>query len=126
MGKAIALTVAQSGARGLVLLARSSLSSVKEACLSLQRPGHPLHVLAAQVDVTDGSQVATLVNEVESTFGRLDVVVNNAGYLNTVQQIPDSDPNDWWKVWEVNIRGTYHVVRACLPLLIKLLTPDSP
>ena len=119
MGKAMALTIAQSGVRGLVLCARSSLSSVKEACLSLRRPSHSLQVLTTQVDVTNSDQVVALANEVEATFQRLDIVINNAGYLNTTLKFPDSNPDDWWRVWEVNIRGTYNVSRAFLPLLIK-------
>ena len=81
IGKAIALTMAQSGARGLVLLARSSLSSVREECLTVQRSGHPLQVLSLQVDITDNNQVEAAAKEVKAAFGRLDIVINNAGIL---------------------------------------------
>ena len=57
--------------------------------------------------------------EVESVFGRLDFVVNNAGYINDYAYIADSDPDDWWRVWNINVRGTYHVTRAFLPLLVQ-------
>lgn len=119
IGKAIALAVSQSGAKGLVLFARSDLSEVKAACLSVQRAGHPLEVLTVCVDVTKNDQVVAAVKEAEEVFGRLDIVVNNAGYIEAYSHIAESHPDDWWTTWDINLRGTYHVVRATLPLLIK-------
>ena len=103
----------------MVLFARSDLSDVKAACLSVQRPGHPLEVLTASVDVTNNDQVVAGVKKVEETFGRLDIVINNAGFTEKWGLIADSDPDSWWTTWNINIRGTYHVVRATLPLLIR-------
>ena len=119
IGRAIALAIAQSGARGLVLLARSRLDAIEEQCLAAQQPGHPLEVLTVQTDVANNGQVVAAAKQVEETFGRVDVVINNAGYLERYNYIADSDPDEWWKVWDVNMRGTYHVTRAFLPLLIK-------
>ena len=119
IGKAIALAIAGSGAKGLVLFARSNLSDVEAACITAQRPGHPLEVLAVSVDITNNEQVVTGIKKIEETFGRLDIVVNNAGILENSSLIADSDPDTWWKTWNINIRGTYHVVRATLPLLIQ-------
>ena len=119
IGKAIALTMAQSGARGLVLLARSSLSSAREECLTVQRSGHPLQVLSLQVDIADNNQVQAAAKEVKAAFGRLDIVINNAGYVDRYNLIADTDTEDWWRVWNINLRGLYHVTRAFLPLLIE-------
>ena len=119
IGKAAAISLAQAGVRGLVLLARSDLTPAKEAALSHKRPGRPLDVLAIPVDVANNAQVVSAVKQVEETFGRLDVVINNAGYIETSNFVADSDPEDWWTAWNVNMRGTYHVSRAVLPLLIK-------
>lgn len=119
IGRAIALAIAQSGARGLVLLARSGLDTAKEQCLAVQRLGHPLEVLAVQTDVANNDQVVAAAKRVEDAFGRVDVVVNNAGIVERYNYIVDSDPDEWWKTWNVNLRGTYQVTRAFLPLLIK-------
>ena len=118
IGRAIALTMAQSGARGLALLARSSLSAVKEECLAVQRPGYPLEVQTLQIDISNHAQVEATAKEVEKKFGQLDIVINNAGYLNDFQLIAESDPLEWWKVWEVNLHGMYNITRTFLPLLI--------
>ena len=64
-------------------------------------------------------QVVAAVKTVEETFGRLDVVINNAGKNAEYKLIADSDVDDWWALWDINLRGTYHVTRAALPLLIK-------
>jgi len=119
IGKAIALAMAQSGARGLVLLARSDLEAVKASCLAAQRPGHPLQVLALSVDVTNNEQVLDAAKQVQTTFGRIDVVINNAGYMEKHNLIADTDVDEWWSVWNINMRGTYQVTRAFLPLLIE-------
>jgi NAD(P)-dependent dehydrogenase (short-subunit alcohol dehydrogenase family) len=46
-------------------------------------------------------------------------LINNAGYLSPFGGIPDTDPDDWWKDWEVNVKGTYLVTRAFWSLLLK-------
>lgn len=57
----------------------------------------------------------------ESAFGEggLDVLVNNAGWLERFVPMGESDVDEWWYTWEVNIRGLYLVTRAFLPLVLK-------
>jgi len=119
IGKAIAIAFAQAGVSGLVLLARSDMSAVKAACEASQRPGQSLKVLTASVDTANNEQVVAALAKVKETFGRLDILVNNAGYMEGFALIGDQDPEEWWKVWTVNMRGTYLVTRAFLPLLIE-------
>lgn len=119
VGKAIAIAVAQAGASGLILFARSDLSTTREACLSAQRAGKSLNILTFAVDIVNYQQVVAAVKKAEETFGRLDVVINNAAQLNEHMVITDGDVGDWWGIWDTNLRGAYHVTRATLPLLIK-------
>ena len=87
----------RSGARVLVLLARSGLDTVKDQCLAAQRPGRPLEVVAVQADVTNNDQVVAAAGQVEDTFGRVDVVINNVGAAECCNYIADSEPDGWQK-----------------------------
>lgn len=118
IGQATAVAMAQAGAKGIVLIARSSPDATKAACLEAAREGRKTEVLALAVDITDTAAVAAAAKRIEETFGRVDIVVNNAGYLEKYALIADTDPVSWWRAFEVNLRGTYEVTRALLPLLI--------
>ena len=72
--------------------------------------------LARPADVRDPSAVAEAVAAVERTFGRLDIVVNGAAG-NFVCAAEDLSPNGFGTVVDIDLKGTYNVSRACLPLL---------
>ena len=46
-------------------------------------------------------------------------MINNAGYLETFTPVAESDPEEWWKTWEINVKGPYLVTRAFIPLLLQ-------
>ena len=75
-------------------------------------------MLKVKLDVADPASVAQAAAEVEASAGRLDILVNNAGLID-LKMIKDSDPETWWKVWEVNVKGPYLIARAFLPLMLK-------
>lgn len=67
--------------------------------------------------MTDQKSVERASADIEKEFGRLDVLVHNAGVLGNPAAIGDSDPENWWKTWDVNLRGPYLVTRAILLML---------
>src|SRR5690606_2065630 len=73
-------------------------------------------ILTLAVDVTDADQVKTAVDEGYSHFGRLDVILNNAGY-SLVSTIEEAHADDVRQLYETNILGPVSVIRAALPLL---------
>ena len=78
------------------------------------------HVLALSVDVVSFSSVQDSRKQLDEAFkGQLDVVVANHGYLEEFIPITDSNPDEWWKSWEINIHGVYNIAHQFLPLLQK-------
>src|SRR5258708_31729581 len=73
---------------------------------------------AVVVDVTNPEQVRTAIATAINAFGRIDVVVNNAGYAN-VPSIEDASAEDWRAQIETNLWGVINVTRAALPILRK-------
>jgi NAD(P)-dependent dehydrogenase (short-subunit alcohol dehydrogenase family) len=121
VGKAAALSYAKAGASGIVLAARSPLDAIaQEVKSAAKQAGRPEpQVLALELDVTDRSSVESAVEQVSHAFSnRLDILINNAGYLPSFSAIGSSDPDEWWRGWEVNVKGVYLVTRFFWPLLL--------
>jgi NAD(P)-dependent dehydrogenase (short-subunit alcohol dehydrogenase family) len=76
------------------------------------------NVLTLELDVTKPEQVKTAVNEAFDHFGRLDVVLNNAGY-SLVGTIEEATADEVRALYETNIFGALSVIQAALPLLRK-------
>jgi len=78
---------------------------------------HP-NFLALEVDLTNEQSVATAVNDTITKFGRLDVVVNNAGYglLGAIEELSDAESRG---NFDVNVFGLLNVVRQAMPYLRK-------
>ena len=121
VGLATAVAFAKAGAECIGVAARSSLDKVEAAALEAAKgAGHPApKVLRLALDVSDERSVAEAASRTEQVFGRLDILVNNAGRLETWVPMADTDPASWWNTWEVNIKGTFLMTRAFLPLLLK-------
>lgn len=120
LGRAMSLSYARAGISGLILAARSasSLDAVEKEARAVH-PGGELKVLKLSIDVADEKSVSEAARVVKETFDRLDVLVNNAGILESFKLVEESDPSTWWSVWEVNVKGTYLVTRAFLGMLLK-------
>jgi NAD(P)-dependent dehydrogenase (short-subunit alcohol dehydrogenase family) len=73
-------------------------------------------VLPLELDVTDPRAAERALADAQRRFGRIDVVVNNAGYAN-VSPIETTDVDDFRTQFETNFWGVYTVTRAALPLL---------
>ncbi|KAI9713870.1 MAG: hypothetical protein M1820_000600 [Bogoriella megaspora] len=120
LGLAISVAFAKAGASYLAIGARSDLSAtekaIQDAANAVGKPGPK--VLPLKFDLTSLESVNEAAAAVKKEFGRCDIVINNAGVL-TRGTIIDSDPEEWWSTWTVNLRGPYYVAKAFLPLLLQ-------
>jgi NAD(P)-dependent dehydrogenase (short-subunit alcohol dehydrogenase family) len=76
--------------------------------------GERVHPIA--LDVTDAQAAGSAITEAQRHFGRLDVIVNNAGYAN-VSPIETGDDEDFRAQFETNFWGVYNVSKAAIPIL---------
>jgi NADP-dependent 3-hydroxy acid dehydrogenase YdfG len=107
-----AATVVALGRRGYQIVAGARrLTRVKRVVGDLG--------LALPLDVTDQKSIDAFVREVGKAFGRIDVLVNNAGLALGLTPIDKARDEDWIGMWEVNVLGLMRVTRACMPLLRK-------
>jgi 3-hydroxy acid dehydrogenase/malonic semialdehyde reductase len=75
--------------------------------------------IALPLDVTNLESIDAFVGEVKRKFGRIDVLVNNAGLASGLNAIADARDDEWIEMWEVNVLGLMRMTRACLPLIRK-------
>jgi 3-oxoacyl-[acyl-carrier protein] reductase len=74
-------------------------------------------VLAIPCDVTDETQVQALIDGTVASYGRLDVMINNAG-LGGTRSVLDMTDDEWSKVLDVTLNGTFRCTRAALRQLV--------
>lgn len=115
IGRAIALAFAKEEA-DLIVVSRT-LSEVMETAKQTEDLGR--QALALRVDVSKWEDVDNMVNLTLQKFGKIDVLVNNAGILGPVGTLAENDANQWIKTVNVNLIGTFLCCRAILPIMIK-------
>jgi NAD(P)-dependent dehydrogenase (short-subunit alcohol dehydrogenase family) len=118
IGFETARQLARSGGVHVLLAARDRAKGV-EAALKLQ--GEGLDVEALTLDVTAAASIAAAVKEVEKKFGRLDILINNAGIAadDASKKVSEQPLDTWRKTFDTNLFALIAVTQAFLPLLEK-------
>ncbi|HEX6710248.1 MAG TPA: SDR family NAD(P)-dependent oxidoreductase [Rubrobacter sp.] len=111
LGKALALAFANEGAQ-VVVNARSE-ESIRPVAEEVESTG--TEVLAVAADVSKSADVERMVDETVERFGRIDVLVNNAGLLGPRVRIEEYPEDEWRKVINANLTGTFLVSKAAIP-----------
>jgi NAD(P)-dependent dehydrogenase (short-subunit alcohol dehydrogenase family) len=75
--------------------------------------------MAIPCDVSRFWEVQTAVNACVSTFGSLDVLINNAGAIEPISHLSDADPDAWGHVIDINLKGVFHGMRAAMPVMME-------
>jgi NAD(P)-dependent dehydrogenase (short-subunit alcohol dehydrogenase family) len=111
IGFALARALAEEGCQ-LAVTARNG-----EALEKAARQLPAARVVARACDVTKISEVDSLFASVEAEFGRIDILINNAGISHAITPIDRLEPAVWEKVMATNLTGMFLVTRRSLPLM---------
>jgi 3-oxoacyl-[acyl-carrier protein] reductase len=115
IGRAIALHLAAAGAK-VVLAARADEAGLREGVELIEADGGKADFILT--DITDEASVARMIDHTISTFGRLDILVNNAA-LRIETPIQDMTYAEWRAVTSVILDGSFLCARAAIPHLAK-------
>lgn len=111
IGKAIALKLAEQGAK--VVLGARRTEKLVELADQIKKTGGKVEYLAT--DVKKKEDLRALIQTAVDTFGRLDVIVNNAG-ISELSRIDDLDVDGWDEMIDVNIKGVLYGMAAAIPV----------
>jgi 3-oxoacyl-[acyl-carrier protein] reductase len=111
IGAATAREFANQGA-AVVLAARSG-GEIETIAAEIRDGGGK--ATAVTCDVANYDQVAAAVEACRSEFGQLDILINNAGVVEPIARLGDSDPQAWAEVADINYKGVYFGIHAALP-----------
>ncbi len=113
IGKAIAHEFVREGAK--VVITSSSNANVQAALLEFP----PDSVHGCVCNVVSSLDMEQLIADTVKRFGRVDVFINNAGISDTFHNITESDPDEWGRVIDTNLKGTYNGCRAAINYYLK-------
>jgi len=108
-------------ARASVVLTDLETSDLDGAVESIRRDHFPADCLALKVDVTSRESVETMIREVVSKFGRIDILISNAGIWKDLTRGPfwQLQNAEWHRVFQVNTEGAFNCAAAVSPQMIK-------
>ncbi len=112
------VAVVTGGASGIgaAVVAELQRRGARAAALDLDCSATPGGALGVTTDIRDDTSVRAAIEQVVSTWGRIDVLVNNAG-VGAQGGVEDNDDAEWHRVIDVNVLGLVRVSRAALPHL---------
>jgi NAD(P)-dependent dehydrogenase (short-subunit alcohol dehydrogenase family) len=110
IGEAIAVAYSQAGAK--VVLASRKQAGLDEVAQRIRESGG--EALTAAAHTGDMEAVSAVVEKATSTFGGIDIVVNNAATNPHFGLILTAEDSHWDKILDVNVKGYFRVVKACV------------
>lgn len=116
IGRAICLALAQAGADVAVNYHRSA-DKAQEVVAAISQLGQ--RAMACQADVSDASQAASLVEKVIAAWGRIDMLINNAGVTIGSKDLIDLEIETWEEVLRTNLSSAVYIIKAALPQMRK-------
>jgi NAD(P)-dependent dehydrogenase (short-subunit alcohol dehydrogenase family) len=114
----VAIVTGGASGIGAAVVRRLHEGGASVAVFDLNVSTVPDFAFGVEVNVSDDSAVTSGVDAVIEKFGRLDIVVNNAG-IGAQGDVAGNDDDEWHRVWDVNVVGMARLSRAALPHLRK-------
>jgi 3-oxoacyl-[acyl-carrier protein] reductase len=114
IGAGIARKLAALGAT--VVICGRNRAALEETCANIRGSGTQCESMVC--DVADGKSVAGLAARVQQTFGRIDVLVNNAGVGGFSGPLHTMPEEKWDAIFNTNLRGVFNAIRAFVPMMI--------
>lgn len=121
IGKAMALRLAREGAN--IIVAAKSVEedprlggTIYSAAREIEEAGG--HAFPVVCDIRDEAQIEEAVSKGVQHFGGLDILINNASAIS-ISSIERTEPKRFDLMYDINVRGTFFMVRACIPHLLK-------
>jgi NAD(P)-dependent dehydrogenase (short-subunit alcohol dehydrogenase family)/sugar lactone lactonase YvrE len=112
----VAIVTGGASGIGAAVVRRLHEGGASIAVFDLNIAGIPEYAFGVTVNVADDSSVIAGVDAVVAKFGRLDIVVNNAG-IGAQGDVASNHDDEWHRVWDINVVGMARVSRAALPYL---------
>ncbi len=114
IGQAISAKLAEMGAT-TVICGRSQ-ETLQAAAENISAAGGQCEAMVC--DVTRLASVEALAARVQETFGRAEILVNNAGVGDFARPLHELPPDDWERIFNTNLRGVFYCIRAFAPMMI--------
>ena len=115
IGRAVAIQLAKSG-NGIAIIYRGNSEKAEEVATICKQSG--VEAICIQADVASSDDCKAAVLQVKETFGKVNILVNNAGITRDglLIRMKDSDFDD---VINANLKGTFYMMRECIPMMLK-------
>ena len=119
IGRGVAKRLAQEGAH--VVIAEYNRENAEDAAKEISALG--VEALAYPIDLGDVDQIPKMITDVVAHFGRIDILINNAG-INKTQFMLDVKPEDWDRVQRINQKGLFFCLQAVARQMIDQVPED--
>ncbi|MCU7616269.1 SDR family oxidoreductase [Chryseobacterium sp. PBS4-4] len=111
MGKAIAIELTKKGAK--VVLGARRAEKLQQLVEEIESKGGD--AAFAQIDIKNKADLVTLVNTAVEQYGKLDVIINNAG-VSQLSRIDELDIDGWEEMIDINLKGVLYGMAAAIPI----------
>src|SRR5438309_3900763 len=115
IGKLIGLAYAKAGAK--IAVAARTVEPMRQACAEFEKLG--AKAISIQTDVAKEADCAKMAAETVKAFGRIDMLVNNAGISGPTKRITEMSLAEWQEVIDIDLTGAWLASRAVIPQMDK-------